>query len=61
MLVTHQPSAGRTERILQRVGQDGVDSVVDQFTGSKSMAERKIFRAVLLSAFRSRASRWCKC
>jgi hypothetical protein len=48
MLVTHAAMAGRTERILQRVGQDGVDAVVDQFTGSKSNAERKVYRAVLL-------------
>ena len=48
LLVSHPTSASRTERILQRVGQDGVDSVVDQYTGSRSISERAVYRAVLL-------------
>ncbi|MFI5232172.1 MAG: HEAT repeat domain-containing protein [Gemmatimonadales bacterium] len=48
LLVSHPTTASRTERILQRVGQDGVDSVVDQYTSSRSVAERQVYRAVLL-------------
>ncbi len=47
LLVSHPVTAHRTERILQRVGQDGVDSVVDQYTGSRSVTERRIYRDVL--------------
>jgi hypothetical protein len=48
LLISHPTSASRTERILQRVGQDGVDSVVDQYTSSRSVSERMVYRAVLL-------------
>ncbi|HXD22592.1 MAG TPA: HEAT repeat domain-containing protein [Gemmatimonadaceae bacterium] len=48
LLVSHPDTAARTERILQRVGQDGVDSVVDQYTASRSITERATYRAVLL-------------
>jgi hypothetical protein len=48
LLVTHPATAGRTERILQRVGQDGVDAVVDQFTSSRAIAHRRIYRDVLM-------------
>ena len=47
LLVSHPATASRTERILQRVGQDGVDSVVDQYTSSGSVPERLVYRAVL--------------
>lgn len=47
LLVSHPATASRTERILQRVGQDGVDSVVDQYTSSRSVPERLVYRAVL--------------
>lgn len=47
LLAAQPATAGRTERILQRVGQDGVDAVVDQYTGSRSNAERKIYADVL--------------
>jgi hypothetical protein len=47
MLVTHPATASNTERILERVGQDGVDAVVDQYTGSRSGAERRIYAGVL--------------
>ena len=47
LLVTHPATAARTERILQRVGQDGVDVVVDQFAGSRSVDQRRIYREVL--------------
>jgi HEAT repeat protein len=47
LLVTHPVTAGRTERILARVGQDGVDAVVDQFTSSRSISDRRIYRDVL--------------
>ena len=47
LLVTHPATAGRTERILARVGQDGVDAVVDQFAGSRSISDRRIYRDVL--------------
>jgi hypothetical protein len=47
LLVSHPATASRTERILQRVGQDGVDSVVDQYTSSRSVSERLVYRAVL--------------
>ncbi len=47
LLVTHPATSSRTERILQRVGQDGVDSVVDQYASSRSVSERRIYREVL--------------
>jgi HEAT repeats len=47
LLVTQPATASRTERILQRCGQDGVDAVVDQFTGSRSVAERRVYCDVL--------------
>jgi hypothetical protein len=47
LLVAHPATASRTERILQRVGQDGVDSVVDQYTASRSITERAVYRDVL--------------
>jgi len=46
-LVSDPAHADRTERILQRCGQDGVDAVVDQFLGARSHAERQVFRDVL--------------
>ncbi|MGH7655550.1 MAG: HEAT repeat domain-containing protein [Gemmatimonadaceae bacterium] len=48
LLVSHPTSASRTERILQRVGQDGVDAVADQYTSSRTVPERQVYRAVLL-------------
>ncbi len=48
LLATHPITASRTERILQRVGQDGVDSVVDQYTSSRKLSDRKIYREVLM-------------
>jgi hypothetical protein len=43
-----EPVAGsRTERILQRCGQDGVDAVVDRYTASRSVAERRTYRDAL--------------
>jgi hypothetical protein len=47
LLAAHPATALRTERILQRVGQDGVDSVVDQYAASRSAAERAIYRDAL--------------
>jgi hypothetical protein len=47
LLVTHPATAKRTERILQRVGQDGVDAVVDQYGSSRSVSDRTIYRQVL--------------
>src|ERR1019366_4028111 len=47
LLVTHPATASRTERILQRVGQDGVDAVVDQYVGSRSLSDRRVYREVL--------------
>jgi hypothetical protein len=47
LLTTHPATAGRTERILQRVGQDGVDAVVDQYASSRSVADRTVYREVL--------------
>lgn len=47
LLVSHPATASRTERILQRVGQDGVDAVVDQYSASRSVTERTIFKGVL--------------
>jgi HEAT repeat protein len=48
LLVTHPTTASRTERILQRVGQDGVDAVVDQYTSSRKLSDRKTYRDVLM-------------
>jgi HEAT repeat protein len=47
MVFANPGSAARTERILQRVGQDGVDAVVDQYNGARTMAERQAYREVL--------------
>jgi len=47
LLLTHPATARRTERILQRVGQDGVDAVVDQYTSSREIGHRRIYRDVL--------------
>jgi hypothetical protein len=47
LLITHPNTASRTERILQRVGQDGVDAVVDQFTSSRAVAHRLIYHDAL--------------
>jgi hypothetical protein len=47
LLVLHPATAAHTERILQRVGQDGVDAVVDQYAASRSVAERTLYRDVL--------------
>lgn len=46
-LATDRDEARAIERILERVGQDGVDAVVDQYTSSHSVAERLIFREAL--------------
>jgi HEAT repeat protein len=47
-LLTSMPSTSiRTERILQRVGQDGVDAVVDQYASARSAADRSTYRNVL--------------
>ncbi|HEV8409832.1 MAG TPA: HEAT repeat domain-containing protein [Gemmatimonadaceae bacterium] len=47
LLVTNPDAAAGTERILARVGQDGVDAVVDQFTSSPSISARRTYRDVL--------------
>ncbi len=47
LLVTHPNTASRTERILQRVGQDGVDAVVDQFTSARVVAHRLVYHDAL--------------
>jgi hypothetical protein len=47
LLVSQPTTASRTERIFQRVGQDGVDAVMDQYTSSRSVPERQVYRAVL--------------
>jgi hypothetical protein len=47
LLVAHPATALRTERILQGVGQDGVDAVVDQHASSRSLTERGIYRDTL--------------
>ena len=47
LLTTHPATARRTERILQRVGQDGVDAVVDQYASSRSIADKRVYRDVL--------------
>lgn len=47
-LLATEPGAGsRTERILQRCGQDGVDAAVDRFTAARSAAERRVYRDAL--------------
>ena len=48
LLLTMPLTASRTERILQRCGQDGVDAVVDQYSGARSNGERLLYRGVLL-------------
>jgi HEAT repeat protein len=47
LLAADPAAAARAERILQRVGQDGVDAVVDQYTSSRSARERLVYRAVV--------------
>ena len=47
LLMTMPVTASQTERILQRVGQDGVDAVVDQYSGSRTVTERRVYRGVL--------------
>jgi HEAT repeat protein len=54
LLVTQPATAARTERILQRVGQDGVDSVVDQYHSSRSVSQRKVYRHVLFGLTHAR-------
>jgi hypothetical protein len=47
LLTTHPATALRTERILQRCGQDGVDAVVDRHAAARSAAERRVYHDVL--------------
>lgn len=47
LLVADPASAARTRRILEGVGQDGVDAVVDQYAASRSAAERRAYREML--------------
>jgi HEAT repeat protein len=47
-LVISEPGrAVQIERILQRCGQDGVDAVVDQYSGATSHVQRGAYREVL--------------
>ncbi|MFI5312452.1 MAG: HEAT repeat domain-containing protein, partial [Gemmatimonadales bacterium] len=56
LVVTAPGRMTATERILERCGQDGVDSVVDQFLGATSSAQRAAYRDVLFRLTSARAS-----
>ena len=56
LLVTEPAQAQRTERILQRCAQDGVDAVVDQYLGASSYRERQVYRDVLFRLAAARES-----
>ena len=56
LIVTDPPREAQTERILQRCAQDGVDAVVDQFLGARSIQERRAYRDVLFRLDAARAS-----
>jgi HEAT repeat protein len=47
LLITEPAQTQRTERILQRCAQDGVDAVVDQYLGATSNRDRQVYRDVL--------------
>ena len=47
LVVTQPAMASLAEQVLQRVGVDGVDSVVDQYAGARSVAERNVYHEVL--------------
>ena len=56
LIVTDPARETLTERILQRCTQDGVDAVVDQFLGARSMLERRAYREVLFRLDAARPS-----